>query len=72
MNALKRFYRKDRHIARLILMIVAWMIFLAITRFDKFYTVVNFQTMAGQFPEFGLMSLGAMICMITEIGRAHV
>ena len=36
MNALKRFYRKDRHIARLILMIVAWMIFLAITRFDKF------------------------------------
>ena len=65
MNALKRFYRKDRHIARLILMIVAWMIFLAITRFDKFYTIVNFQTMAGQFPEFGLMSLGAMICMIT-------
>lgn len=65
MNALKRFYRKDRHIARLILMIVAWMIFLAITRFDKFYTIVNFQTMAGQFPEFGLMALGAMICMIT-------
>lgn len=65
MNALTRIYRKDRHIARLVIMIVAWMIFMAITRFDKFYTIVNFQTMAGQFPEFGLMALGAMICMIT-------
>ncbi|HIT70098.1 MAG TPA: ABC transporter permease [Candidatus Aphodomonas merdavium] len=65
MNAFTQFYRKDRHIARLVIMIAAWLIFMAITRFDKFYTIVNFQTMAGQFPEFGLMSLGAMICMIT-------
>ncbi len=65
MSKLMRFYRKDRHIARLLLMIVLWMAFLAITRFDKFYTIVNFQTMAGQFPEFGIMALGAMICMIT-------
>ena len=65
MNALTRFYRKDRHIARLLIMIVLWMVFMAITRFDKFYTLVNFQTMAGQFPEFGLMALGAMVCMIT-------
>ena len=53
MNAVKNLYRRDRHIFRLILMIVLWMIFMAITRFDKFYTLVNFQTMAGQFPEFG-------------------
>ena len=65
MNALTKFYRKDRHIARLVIMIVAWMVFMAITRFDKFYTIINFQTMAAQFPEFGLMALGAMICMIT-------
>lgn len=65
MNTLLQTYRKDRHIARLILMIVAWLIFMAITRFDKFYTLVNFQTMAGQFPEFGIMALGTMICMIT-------
>ena len=65
MNAWTRFYRKDRHIARLIIMIVVWMAFMAITRVDKFYTLVNFQTMAGQFPEFGLMALGAMVCMIT-------
>ena len=65
MNKLKAIYRKDRHISRLVIMIVAWMIFMAITRFSKFYTVINFTTMASQFPEFGIMALGGMLCMIT-------
>ena len=65
MNKLQAIYRKDRHIARLVIMIVAWMIFMAITRFSKFYTVINFTTMASQFPEFGIMALGGMLCMIT-------
>ena len=65
MNALSRFYRKDRHIARLLIMTVIWLVFMAITRFDKFYTIANFQTIAGKFPEFGIMALGAMLCMIT-------
>ena len=33
MNKLQAIYRKDRHISRLVIMIVAWMIFMAITRF---------------------------------------
>ena len=59
-------------------MIVAWMIFMAITRFSKFYTVINFTTMASQFPEFGIMALGGMLCMITggidlsSVGVANV
>ena len=65
MNKLIAIYRKDRHISRLVIMIVAWMIFMAITRFSKFYTVINFTTMASQFPEFGIMALGGMLCMIT-------
>ena len=65
MNALSKFYNKDRHFARLVVMTVVWLVFMAITRFDKFYTIANFQTIAGKFPEFGLMSLGAMLCMIT-------
>lgn len=65
MNKLMNLYRKDRHISRLVIMIVVWMAFMAITRFDKFYTVINFTTMAGQFPEFGIMALGGMLCMIT-------
>ena len=55
----------DRHMLRLIVMIIGWMIFIALTRFRRFYNLVNFQTMASQFPEFGLMSLGVMLTMIT-------
>lgn len=66
MNAVMKFYRKNRHISRLVIMIVLWMAFMAITRFNKFYTLANVQTMAAQFPEFGLMALGAMLCMITS------
>ena len=65
MNALSRFYHKDRHVARLVIMTIIWLVFMAVTKFDKFYTIANFQTIAGKFPEFGLMSLGAMLCMIT-------
>jgi len=65
MNKVLALYRKDRHLSRLILMIAGWMLFMAITRFDKFYTVINFTAMAGQFPEYGIMALGGMLCMIT-------
>ncbi|HHY81739.1 MAG TPA: ABC transporter permease [Clostridiales bacterium] len=56
---------KDIHIKRLLVIMVLWMIFMGIFRFDKFYTLINFQTMAAQFPEFGLMALGIMLCMIS-------
>lgn len=65
-NKKKRlFFVIDPHNKRLIILIVLWMGFIAITRFGKFYTLLNFQTMASQFPEFGLMSLGVMLCMLT-------
>lgn len=58
-------YQKNRHLWRLVIISAAWMIFMAITSFSKFYTVLNFQTMGAQFPEYGLMSLGIMVCMMT-------
>lgn len=58
-------YRRNPHVWRLVIIMACWMIFMAITRFRKFYTLINFQTMASQFPEFGLMSLGIMLTMIT-------
>lgn len=58
-------YQKDQHLFRLLIIMAVWLVFMACTKFDKFYTVVNFQTMFAQFPEFGLMSLGVMVCMIT-------
>ena len=60
-----KLYAKDRHLFRIILMIVLWSTFMALTKFEKFYTLINFQTMASQFPEFGLMALGIMLCMLT-------
>jgi simple sugar transport system permease protein len=59
------FFEKDIYITRLVGLMAVWLIFMAIFRFDKFYTSISFQTMAAQFPEFGLMSLGVMLCMIT-------
>lgn len=58
-------YKNNQHVWRLLIIMVLWFGFIAITRFSKFYTVANFQTMFAQFPEFGLMSLGVMVCMIT-------
>lgn len=64
-DAVRNMYRADKHLWRLIIITALWFVFMGITRFSKFYTVVNFQTMFAQFPEFGLMSLGVMVCMIT-------
>jgi simple sugar transport system permease protein len=57
-------FKSDIYITRLLLLMVAWMIFMAVFR-SRFYSLVSFQNMGSQFPEFGLMSLGIMLCMIT-------
>ncbi len=65
MEKLKTAARANQHVVRLLLIMVCWLVFMAATRFEKFYTFSNFRTIASQFPEFGLMSLGVMLCMIT-------
>ncbi|MEA4899691.1 MAG: ABC transporter permease [Christensenellaceae bacterium] len=65
MKALKKLYGRDVHISRLTLLMLAWLIFMAATKFGKFFTSVSLQTMLSQFPEFGLMALGVMLCMVT-------
>ena len=65
MIKLKETAKRNMHQTRLLVIMVVWMIFMAITKFDKFYTFANFKTMASQFPEFGIMALGGMLCMIT-------
>ena len=62
----KRGLKMDTHIRRLLIIMVCWFIFMGIMKGRKFYSVVNFQTMFAQFPEFGLMSLGVMVCMISS------
>ena len=65
MSTLKRMYNKNRQVYRILLIMVLWMIFMALTKPKKFYSFKNFQTMASQFPEYGLMALGCMLCMMT-------
>ena len=50
MTALKKAAKKNQHITRLVAIMVLWMIFMAITKFDKFYTFANFKTIFSQFP----------------------
>lgn len=64
-DAVRSIYYSEPYLWRLVIIMILWMIFMGITSFSKFYTLLNFQTMAAQFPEFGLMALGVMVCMIT-------
>ncbi len=52
---LRSIYKNDVYITRLVTLMIVWMLFMAIFKFDKFYSFNKFQTMASQFPEFGLM-----------------
>lgn len=63
---LKEAAKGNQDIIRLLIIMAVWLVFMAATKFRKFYTFLNFQTMASQFPEFGLMSMGVMLCMITS------
>ncbi len=65
MDKIKKFYANNKEMGRLILIIVLWLIFMGMTQAKKFYTGANFLTMAAQFPEYGLMALGGMLCMMT-------
>jgi simple sugar transport system permease protein len=65
MHSATDWFRRESHVTRLVVIMLVWLLFLAVTRFDRFYSLLNFQTMAAQFPEYGLMSLGIMLCMIT-------
>lgn len=65
MEKLRKAWRGNQHVIRLLIIMAVWLIFMALTRLRKFYTFNNFQTMASQFPEYGLMALGVMLTMIT-------
>ncbi len=49
----------------LFVIMVATILLMSIFLPDKFLRLVNFQSMASQFPEYGLLALGIMLAMIT-------
>ena len=54
------FLKKDSYMTRLIIVFLLLLIFFAAVRPGPFFAVRTWQSMAVQFPEFGLMSLGVM------------
>jgi simple sugar transport system permease protein len=60
----RKLFSRDVHIARLLALMAIWLAFLAFNT-PKFFRAISFQTMASQFPEYGVMALGVMLCMIT-------
>lgn len=65
MNKAKSIYRRNPEVSRLLVIMACWLVFMMFTQGGKFFSGINFLTMAGQFPEYGLMALGGMLCMIT-------
>ena len=59
------FLKKDSYMTRLIIVFLILLIFFAAVRPGPFFAVRTWQSMAVQFPEFGLMSLGVMFTMFT-------
>ena len=51
MNKIKSIYKKNEEVTRLLIIMAFWLIFMAFTQAKKFYTGMNFLTMAGQFRE---------------------
>ena len=67
-NLKNKFYINNiisNNITRLLIFLIAIFIILSIIKPDKFLSINNFQSMLAQFPEFGLLSLGITLVMIT-------
>ena len=58
------FKNMDKNNLWLIIIVIAVFAIVSIAEPSKFLKSNNFQSMAYQFPEFGIMALGMMICMI--------
>ncbi|MGC4018582.1 MAG: ABC transporter permease [Muricomes sp.] len=57
--------KMDSNIKRLLIILVAFIIIACVTKPTEFIKIGSFQTMAKQLSEYGLMSIGVGICMIS-------
>ncbi len=62
---LVRALTRDTHVTRLVMILVALVLLFAVVKTEGFLNLRTWQSMAIQFPEFGLMALGVMLAMIT-------
>lgn len=57
--------RVDPHVTRLLVLLVALLLLFLAMRPANFTNLATWNSMAVQFPEFGLMALGVMVAMLT-------
>lgn len=58
--------KMDSNIKRLLIILIAFVAIACITKPTQFLRIGNFQTMAKQLSEYGLMAVGVGICMISS------
>lgn len=61
----ERFKRTDKNTLALFGLSIAIVVIMGILAPDKFLNVANFQSIAVQFPEFGILAFGMMMAMIS-------
>ncbi len=61
----KTLARKDPNLARLTIVLLIVIAFAAVSQPDTFFTVDSFQSMGKLLPEYGLLSLGMCLALIT-------
>ena len=60
-----RAFTRDTHLTRLVIILILVFAFFSIIKTGTFLNLRTWQSMAIQFPEFGLMALGVMLTMMT-------
>ena len=56
--------KKDNHILTIIALMLLVCIIMLILKPGSYFTVLNVRSMIFQFPEYGVLALGMMACMI--------
>ncbi len=59
------FIIKDNHIFRLLIAFVLCLLVFGMIKPNTFFSLLNFKSMASQFPEYGILTLGIVLTMIT-------
>lgn len=59
------FFARDKNFTRLLAIFAAVFVLCSLLKPDLFLKMSNFQSMAKQFPEFGLLSIGVAVAMLT-------
>lgn len=57
--------RRDPYISRLVVLLLVLLLLFLLVKPDNFLAAATWDSMAVQFPEFGLMALGVMVTMLT-------